>query len=86
MPAAVLASVREYRREMDVVSAFIEDKCNIGGTVQASTLYAAYCSWANANNEYCMSNTKFGTEIAKKFEKIKGLKCNYYSGISLANE
>lgn len=86
MPAAVLASVREYRREMDVVSAFIEDKCCLGGTVQASTLYAAYCSWANANNEYCMSNTKFGTEMAKRFEKVKGRNYYYYNGLSLANE
>lgn len=86
MPAAVLAMVREYRREMDVISAFIEDKCEIGGSVQASTLYMAYVNWANANNEYCMSNTKFGTEIAKRFEKVKGKKCNYFNGISLVNE
>ena len=39
MPAAVLKSVREYRREMDVISAFIEDKCTLEGTVQASMLY-----------------------------------------------
>lgn len=32
MPAAVLKSVREYRREMDVISAFIEDKCTLEGT------------------------------------------------------
>lgn len=86
MPSAVLEMVREYRREMDVISAFIEDKCEIGGSVQASTLYMAYVNWTDANNEYRMSNTKFGTEIAKRFEKVKGLKCNYYNGISLANE
>lgn len=86
MPAAVLKSVREYRREMDVISAFIEDKCTLEGTVQASTLYAAYVSWADSNNEYCMSNTKFSTEIAKRFEKIKGRNYKYFSGISLGSE
>lgn len=86
MPAAVLKSVREYRREMDVISAFIEDKCTLEGTVQASTLYAAYVSWADSNNEYCMSNTKFSTEIAKRFEKIKGRNYKYFSGISLSSE
>lgn len=86
MPAAVLKSVREYRREMDVISAFIEDKCTLEGTVQASTLYAAYVSWADSNNEYCMSNTKFSTELAKRFEKIKGRNCKYFSGISLSSE
>lgn len=83
MPAAVLKSVREYRREMDVISAFIEDKCTLEGTVQASTLYAAYVSWADSNNEYCMSNTKFSTELAKRFEKIKGRNYNYFNGISI---
>ena len=86
LPAAVLKSVREYRREMDVISAFIEDKCTLEGTVQASTLYAAYVSWADSNNEYCMSNTKFSTEIAKRFEKIKGRNYNYFTGISIRSE
>ena len=86
MPAAVLKSVREYRREMDVISAFIEDKCTLEGAVQASTLYAAYVSWADSNNEYCMSNTKFSTELAKRFEKIKGRNYNYFTGISIRSE
>ena len=86
MPAAVLKSVREYRREMDVISAFIEDKCTFEGTVQASMLYAAYVSWADSNNEYCMSNTKFSTELAKRFEKIKGRNYNYFTGISIRSE
>ncbi len=86
MPAAVLKSVREYRREMDVISAFIENKCTLEGTVQASMLYAAYVSWADSNNEYCMSNTKFSTELAKRFEKIKGRNYNYFTGISIRSE
>lgn len=86
MPAAVLKSVREYRREMDVISAFIEDKCTLKGTVQASTLYAAYVSWADSNNEYCMSNTKFSTELAKRFEKVRGKNYNFFNGISLSKE
>lgn len=86
MPVAVLKSVREYRREMDVISAFIEDKCTLEGAVQASTLYAAYVSWADSNNEYCMSNTKFSTELAKRFEKIKGRNYNYFTGISIRSE
>ena len=85
MPGAVLESVREYRREMDVISAFIEDKCELKGSVQSSVLYAAYSSWAEENNEYRMSATKFGLEIAKRFEKIKG-RIVQYNGISLFSE
>ena len=85
MPRAVLESVREYRREMDVISAFIEDRCTVGQglSVQSSVLYAAYLKWADMGNEYKMANTKFAIEMSKRFEKVKGRKCNYYSGITL---
>ena len=85
VPRAVLEEVREYRREMDVISAFVEDKCTVGKglSVKSSQLFAAYLNWAEQNNEYRMSSTKFGMELAKRFEKVKGRGCNYYSGITL---
>ena len=84
MPRAVLDSVREYRREMDVISAFVSDECRESGAVAAKTLYAAYCKWAERNNEYCMSNTRFGVEIAKKYQKVKTRTGWYYNNISLS--
>lgn len=71
---------------MDVVSAFIDDRCELKGCVQASILYADYTQWAEENNEYRMSNTKFSTEIGKRFKKVKGSHCNYYDGISLISD
>ena len=84
MPRAVLESVKEYRREMDVISAFIEDSCELTGSVQSSVLYSAYVNWAEMNNEYCMSNMKFSVEIAKRFEKVRTKNAKYYNGISLS--
>lgn len=85
MPHAVLDEVREYRREMDVISAFIEDRCTVGKglSVQSSQLYAAYLDWANQGNEYTMSNTKFSIEMSKRFEKVKTKKFNYFAGLKL---
>ena len=83
MPRAVLECVREYRREMDVISAFIEDCCVPEGSVAAKTLYAAYCQWADDNNEYRMSNTKFGAEMVRTYTKIKTRQGFIYSGLSL---
>ena len=83
MPLAVLDSVREYRREMDVISAFIEDRCELSGAVQASVLYACYSQWAQENNEYCMSATKFSVELAKRFERVRVKTGTVYNGISL---
>ncbi|MDE7229849.1 MAG: hypothetical protein K2N56_05150 [Oscillospiraceae bacterium] len=85
MPGAVRAAVAEYRREMDVVSAFIEDRCEVrdGAYVKASTLFAAYVEWAEKFNEHKFSNTKFGAEVAKRFKKVARTGGNYYIGISL---
>lgn len=85
MPLAVLNMVKEYRREMDVISAFIEDRCVEGKNqyVKAISLYIAYSAWCDANNEYKMSNTKFGIEIAKKYHGERRNSGKYYFGISL---
>lgn len=83
MPKAVLDSVKEYRREMDVISAFIDDRCIEEGSVQSSILYAAYSQWADENNEYRMSNTKFGAEMGKRFDKVRSMNAVFYTGISL---
>ena len=61
MPDAVKEAVKEYQSEMDVISAFLSECTEMGpGEVKASDLYKAYVSWADENNEYKMSNTKFG--------------------------
>lgn len=85
MPRAVMNMVREYRREMDVVSAFLEDRCEIAdfASAQATALYSSYTAWCDANNEYKMSNTKFGIELAKRFKKIKQRDGWYYAGLRL---
>ena len=87
MPHAVLEEVREYRREMDVISAFVEDKCTVGKglSVKSSQLFAAYLNWAEQNNEYRMSSTKFGMELAKRFEKVRTRGGIYFNGLSLDN-
>lgn len=85
MPRAVLDMCKEYRREMDVISAFIEDRCEVreGVYEKSSMLFAAYTAWCAANNEYKMSNTKFGIELSKKFERVKRTDGNYYVGLTL---
>jgi putative DNA primase/helicase len=85
MPHAVEAEVREYRREMDVISAFIEDRCSIGvnKSVQSSVLYDAYCDWADKGNEYRMSNTKFSIEVGNTYKKVKVHGVMFFNGIGL---
>lgn len=86
MPKAVLDAVKEYRHEMDVISAFTDACCHEGGEVKASVLYAVYSKWADENNEYKMSNTKFGAEMAKRCNRSKKRDGWYYTGIALGTD
>ena len=84
-PRAVLDMTREYRREMDVISGFLDDRCEVGEgfSAKSSELYAAYSAWCEANTEYKMSNTKFSVEIDKRFPKTKQRDGMYFSGVKL---
>ena len=85
-PKIIADAVEEYRNEMDVISAFLaSDYVVQGGEVKAQALYAVYCRWAEECNEYKMSSTKFGREIAKRYNKIRKKTGFFYSGISLDN-
>lgn len=84
MPKAVEDAVSEYKSEMDVISAFVEDELMpTDGEVRSSELYHRYSEWASENNQYKMSSTKFGTEFGKKFEKIRKRDGVYFKGITL---
>lgn len=84
-PKAVVEITREYRREMDVVSGFIADRCETGEGLYAksSELYAEYAAWCETNTEFKMSNTKFSVELDKRFQKISRRDGNYFSGLKL---
>lgn len=87
MPKAVLEAVKEYKSEMDVVTAFLEECTVMGpGEVKASELYKIYAKWADENNEYKMSSTMFGKEIGLRFEKVKNRDGLYYQGLRLLEE
>lgn len=82
-PACVEEAGKEYRNEMDVISAFLDSEyVQSGGECKSGVLYALYCKWADDNNEYKMSSTKFGREIGKRYNKIQKRDTSYYQGIS----
>lgn len=86
MPAAVLNSVNEYRREMDVISTFIDACCIVaeGESVSANKLFAVYSEWCEQYCEYRMSSTKFGMEMSKRFPKLRTKAGYVYMGIALS--
>lgn len=83
-PESVQAAISDYRNEMDVINAFMEE-CIVDGPggVQAGQLYKAYVNWAEENNEYVMSGTKFGKEMGKRKKKTHSMAGWMYPGILL---
>ena len=84
-PEMVSAATAEYRKEMDVVSRFLEEctEKSFADTVRASDLYRIYTEWCDVNGEYNLSNTKFGKEVIAKYEKVRMNDGFYYRGICL---
>lgn len=87
-PKIVEDASKEYREEMDVTAAFINDCCErgINKRVKAKDFYQAYKTWANENGQYEMNSTKFGKEMSNKFNKKKSGGVIVYEGISLTDE
>lgn len=87
-PASVVEATKEYRAEMDIMNSFIE--CCIdevrGSRERASEVFQAYAKWADENNEWKMSATRFGKEFGKRYEKIKSNGNMMYIGISVRRE
>ena len=84
-PRAVLDMTRDYRREMDVISGFIDDRCEVGEgfCAKSSELYSAYSAWCEVNTEYKMSNTKFSVELEKRFQKVSRRDGKFFIGVKV---
>ncbi len=88
VPQLINDITKQYKAEMDVVTNFIND-CALevlGERAKASTVYQTYNSWAKRNNEYQMSQTRFGKELCKRFERIKLSDGIYYINLKLNKE
>jgi len=87
-PKCIIKATQEYRSEMDVLSKFVGDCIVVDnhGSVKANEVYQVYQAWAGANNEYEMTNTKFGKEFLLRFpEKTKMRDGAYYKGCAFSD-
>ncbi|WP_436870179.1 phage/plasmid primase, P4 family [Staphylococcus shinii] len=78
----------EYRVEMDSIASFINDCCELNPMqkIKSSEIFSAYDRWAKDNNQHIMSSTKFGREMAKRFNRKKYQGTNHYYGLNLTSE
>ena len=89
-PSKVGVATNDYKKEMDVLSQFLEDEIvftkNEKDKISATRLFEKYASWAQRSKEYVMSKTKFGIEASKKLVKKRNASNNFYVGIKLKEE
>lgn len=87
-PADMTKEVMDYRTEQDVVQNWVDERCQLGPReyAKASALYTDFVAWAKANNEFVMSNTMFGRNLAKKFERKQLSSGKVYYGIAIRRD
>ncbi len=84
-PDEVKEATKEYREEMDIVESFCKEcvEKDRSSRERASDVFRAYKDWATTGNEWCMSQSKFGVEMGKKFQKTSLSGYVYYVGVRL---
>ena len=85
-PQIVRQATSEYREQMDVLGAFLQDRCDIrrDAQVKASSLDADYREWAQMSGETDVNQRRFGIAMTERgFERRKSHGAKLYAGLSL---
>jgi len=85
-PPEVTGATADYRREMDLLGAWIDERCICLASVdaRAGVLYENYKEWCQEGGEWIMSLRMFGMKLAERgYEKIQKTAGAYYVGIAL---
>jgi putative DNA primase/helicase len=87
-PQKVREATEGYRVEMDVLAAFIEDRCVVRerAVALATPLYEAYRKWCDENGEHPESQKKFGGWLRERGfsdDRERGSRRKIWRGIGL---
>jgi len=84
-PQDVTDATSEYRREMDLIGAWIDSNCVLDKHIfcGAEVLYTDFAEWARLNGEYCISNRMFGMKMVERgFQRTDKSQGRFYIGIN----
>lgn len=87
-PEEVRVATEGYREEMDVLAAFLEDRCVVHprASVGATPLYNAYKEWCEESGEHKLTQTKFGRRLKERgFRNEKYQRVTWY-GVGLRDD
>lgn len=85
-PESVRQATAAYRSEMDVIGAFLGDRCELGRalSVTAKDLYAAYTKWCDETGEKPLTQTAIGRRLTERgLDQARDMSSRMWIGISL---
>ena len=84
-PAILDDTIREYRTEMDIIQQWVDENCDLdkGFRAPSKDLFENFTQYATMNKEFQMSQTLFGRNMAKKFQKRRIGGAMYYEGLRI---
>jgi len=87
-PERVRNATADYRSEMDVLAAFIEDRCVVhpNAKVGSTPLYNAYRDWCDGSGEDRMKQTKFSLRLKERGFRKKKVQTVTWYGIGLRDD
>ena len=90
LPAIETSIKTDMIHEAEPVSHFVEDTCNLQGTVAKDELFKVYVSWCAGNSQRPLSNNIFGRRLVSLFPAVKASRprignerVNIYEGIEV---
>jgi putative DNA primase/helicase len=88
-PAKIAAATSAYRRDQDIIGAFLAECCMTGGEdyrCRSADLYARYTSWSKASGEEPMTKKSVGDAMTEhRFERFDSHGV-WYRGIALMQD
>jgi len=87
-PEEVLTATQAYRNEMDILGAFLRDRCleGEGFGVTARELYATYRVWCETNGERPLTQQRFGVALADRgFRRSRTGRARFWLGLQCRN-
>lgn len=87
-PSEVILATEEYRKEEDILGAFLDENCTVmpGLSAKAIAIYSRFCKWAGKANHPIVNQTRFGKAMTERgFSRSKEGTIQY-NGIGLCLE
>lgn len=88
-PGVVLRATDEYRHDMDVLAAFLEERCVVapGARGTSKALYDAYTAWCQDNAEEPISARVFGLKLKDKgYRQGRTERSRHWIGVGLIDQ